>query len=48
VRWPDVHTIPAYMTDPAQYWTFTVSLADPDSPLNQVEQELGGRNTTTP
>ncbi|HET6578365.1 MAG TPA: hypothetical protein VFG66_08580 [Gemmatimonadales bacterium] len=30
-RWPDVHTIPAYMTDPAHLWTFTVSLADPDS-----------------
>lgn len=32
-RWPDVHTIPAYMTDPAHYWTFTVSLANPDSAL---------------
>ena len=32
-RWPDVHTIPAYMTDPAHYWTFAVSLADPDSAL---------------
>ena len=32
-RWPDVHTIPAYMTDPTHYWTFTVSLADADSAL---------------
>ena len=32
-RWPDVHTIPAYMTDPAHYWTFAVSLANPDSAL---------------
>jgi hypothetical protein len=32
-RWPDVHTIPAYMTDPTHYWTFTVSLADADNAL---------------
>ena len=32
-RWPDVHTIPAYLTDPTHYWTFTVSLADADSAL---------------
>jgi hypothetical protein len=28
-----MHTIPGYLTDPAHYWTFTVSLADPDSAL---------------
>ena len=32
-RWPDVRTIPAYMTDPARFWTFTVSLTNPDSAL---------------
>jgi hypothetical protein len=32
-RWPDVRTIPAYMTDPAHYWTFNVSLTNPDSAL---------------
>jgi hypothetical protein len=32
-RWPDLRTIPAYMTDPAHYWTFTVSLTNPDSAL---------------
>lgn len=30
-RHPDVWTIPAYMTDPRHYWSFTVSLTDPDS-----------------
>ena len=33
-RWPDVHTIPPYLNDPAHYWTFTVSLANPDSALH--------------
>ena len=32
-RWPDVRTIPAYMTDPSHYWTFNVSLTNPDSAL---------------
>ncbi len=32
-RWPDLRTIPAYMTDPAHYWTFNVSLTNPDSAL---------------
>jgi hypothetical protein len=32
-RWPDLRTIPAYMTDPAHYWTFNVSLMNPDSAL---------------
>lgn len=32
-RYPDVRTIPAYMTDPAHFWTFTVSLTNPDSAL---------------
>jgi len=33
-RWPDAHTIPAYLSDSTHYWTFTVSLANPDSALN--------------
>jgi hypothetical protein len=32
-RYPDVRTIPAYMTDPAHFWTFTVNLTNPDSAL---------------
>ena len=32
-RWPDVHTIPAYLKDPAHYWSFAVSLASPDTAL---------------
>lgn len=32
-RWPDLRTIPAYMTDPSHYWTFTVRLTNPDSAL---------------
>ena len=32
-RWPDLRTIPAYMTDPAHYWTFNVRLTNPDSAL---------------
>jgi hypothetical protein len=32
-RWPDVRSIPAYMTDPAHFWTFGVSLTNPDSAL---------------
>jgi hypothetical protein len=35
-RWPDVRTIPAYMTDPAHFWTFTVSLTNPDSALRHA------------
>ena len=30
-RFPDAHTIPVYMTDPAHYWTFTVGALQPDS-----------------
>lgn len=33
-QWPDAHTIPPYLQDTTHYWTFTVSLADPDSALN--------------
>jgi len=32
-RYPDLRTIPAYMSDPAHYWTFNVSLTNPDSAL---------------
>jgi hypothetical protein len=32
-RHPDLRTIPAYMTDPAHFWTFTVSLTNPDSAI---------------
>jgi len=30
-RWPDINTIPAYLLDPAHYWTFTVATMQPDS-----------------
>ena len=30
VRYPDVRTIPAYLVDPAHYWTFTVTAGAPD------------------
>ncbi len=30
-RWPDAHTIPVYLSDPARFWTFSVVVADPDS-----------------
>ncbi|HEU4721938.1 MAG TPA: hypothetical protein VFS59_11295 [Gemmatimonadaceae bacterium] len=30
VRYPDVNTIPAYLVDPAHYWTFTVTAGAPD------------------
>jgi hypothetical protein len=33
-RWPDAHTIRPYLRDSTHYWTFTVSLANPDSALN--------------
>ncbi|HEY7612133.1 MAG TPA: hypothetical protein VH764_04010 [Gemmatimonadales bacterium] len=32
-RYPDLRTIPAYMTDPGHYWTFSVNLTNPDSAL---------------
>ena len=35
-RWPDLRTIPAYMTDPSHYWTFNVSLTDPDSAIRHA------------
>jgi hypothetical protein len=57
-RWPDVRTIPAYMTDPARFWTFTVSLTNPDSALrhgawmptapNAPDPPLPGPVATTP
>lgn len=30
-RWPDANTIPAYMSDPGRFWTFTVTPARPDT-----------------
>ena len=30
-RWPDSHTIPAYMADPSRYWRFTVIMRNADS-----------------
>ena len=35
-RWPDMHTIPPYLRNPAHYWSFTVSLANPDSALQHA------------
>ena len=32
-RYPDVRSIPEYLTDPAHYWTFSVMSRDPDSAL---------------
>ena len=32
-RFPDVNTIPVYMTDPAHYWTFAVWTSRPDSAI---------------
>jgi len=33
-RYPDVFTIPAYLTDPQHYWTFSVMSKAPDSALS--------------
>ena len=30
-RWPDAHTIPAYMSDPGRYWRFSTVMVDADS-----------------
>ena len=30
-RWPDAHTIPAYMTDWSHFWTFTVRVSAPET-----------------
>jgi hypothetical protein len=30
-RWPDVHTIPVYLSDPGRFWRFTIVMVDSDS-----------------
>ena len=35
-RWPDAQTIPAYMGNPAHYWTFVVSLPRPSAALRHA------------
>ena len=47
-RWPDVHTIPPYLNDPAHYWTFTVSLANPDLGAAPQGVEAGGGGGADP
>jgi len=34
VRYPDVNTIPAYLVDPARYWSFFVTVGVPDKALS--------------
>lgn len=47
-RWPDLRTIPAYMTNPAHYWTFNVSLTNPDSALRHGAWLPTAPETPTP